>query len=159
LGYNICLQIHSSFAKASHVCHPLNEPFDADADEAWLGHRLMNLFSWRIHFEESESKEDVDQAKFLERQFDLADTIFSCILVATDVLVPTKGKWQAALAAWLQHSGKFLCRTHHAAGRVTAPDAELYAIWIGLGLATAVPGAKSIKLFFFSFFFFKIINL
>jgi hypothetical protein len=34
-----------------------------------------------------------------------------------------------------------------AAGRVTAPDAELYAIWIGLGLAMAVPGAKSIKLF------------
>jgi hypothetical protein len=113
----------------------------------------MDLFSWRIHFEESESKEDVDQAKFLERQFDLADAISSCILVATNASVPTKGKWQAALAAWLRHSGKFLHRTCHATGRVTAPDAELYAIWIGLGLATVVPGAKSIKLFFFLFFF------
>jgi hypothetical protein len=28
-----------------------------------------------------------------------------------------------------------------------APDAKLYAIRIGLGLAVAVPGAKSIKLF------------
>jgi hypothetical protein len=55
LGYNTCLQVHSSFAKAVHACYPLNEPFDADADEARLGHRLMDLFSWRIHFEESES--------------------------------------------------------------------------------------------------------
>jgi hypothetical protein len=107
----------------------------------------MDLFSWRIHFEESESKEDVDQAEFLEWQFDLSDAIPSCILVGTDASVPTEGKWQAALVAWLWHGGKFLQRTHHAAGRVTAPDAELYAIRIGLGLATAVPGAKSIKLF------------
>jgi hypothetical protein len=60
---------------------------------------------------------------------------------------PNKGKWQAALAAWLWHGSKFLWRTCRAAGRVTALDAELYAIWIGLGLAMAVPGAKSIKLF------------
>jgi hypothetical protein len=58
----------------------------------------MDLFSWRIHFEESESKEDVDQAKFLEQQFDLSDAVPSCILVATNVSVPTEGKWQAALA-------------------------------------------------------------
>jgi hypothetical protein len=107
----------------------------------------MDLFSWRIHFEEAESKEDVDQAKFLEQQFDLSDAVPSCVLVATDVSVPTEGKWQAASVAWLQHSRKFLCRTCCATGRVTAPDAELYAIWIGLGLATVVPGAKSIKLF------------
>jgi hypothetical protein len=49
--------------------------------------------------------------------------------------------------AWLWHGGKFLLRTRRATGRVTAPDTELYAIRIGLGLATAVPGAKSIKLF------------
>jgi hypothetical protein len=48
---------------------------------------------------------------------------------------------------WLQHGGKFLWRTHRAASRVTAPDAELYAIWIGLRIATVVPGAISIKLF------------
>jgi hypothetical protein len=107
----------------------------------------MNLFSWRVHSEESESKEDVDQAKFLEQQFDLADAIPPCVLVATDALVPTEGKWQAASAAWLWHGGKFLWRTHHATGRVTALDAELYAIRISLGLAMAVPGAKSIKLF------------
>jgi hypothetical protein len=92
LDYETCLQVHSSFAKASHVCCPLNKPFDADADEARLGHCLMDLFSWRIHFEESESKEDVDQAEFLEGQFDLSDAIPSCILVVTNVLVPTEGK-------------------------------------------------------------------
>jgi hypothetical protein len=129
------------------VCHPLNKPFDADANEARLGHCLMDLFSWRIHFEESESKEDVDLAEFLEWQFDLSDAVSSCVLVATDVSVPTEGKWQAALTAWLWHGRKFLQRTCCAAGRVTAPDAELYAIQIGLGLATAVPRAKSIKLF------------
>jgi hypothetical protein len=111
LSYNTCLRVHSLFAKAVHACCPLNEPFDADVDEARLGHHLMDLFSWRINFEESESKEDVDQAKFLERQFDLADIVPSCILVATDVSVPTEGKWQAALVVWLQHGGKFLCRT------------------------------------------------
>jgi hypothetical protein len=147
LGYNTHLWVHSSFAKASHACHLLNEPFDADANEARPGHHLMDLFSWRIHFEESESKEDVDQAKFLERQFDLSDASPSCILVATNALVPSEGKWQAASAAWLRHGRKFLCRTCHAAGRLMAPDAELYAIQIGLGLAMAVPGAKSIKLF------------
>jgi hypothetical protein len=52
---------------AAHVCHPLNEPFDADANKARPGHHLMDLFSWRIHFKESESKEDVDQAEFLEQ--------------------------------------------------------------------------------------------
>jgi hypothetical protein len=135
LDYDTQLWVHSSFAKVSHNCHLLTEPFDADADEARLGHHLMDLFSWRIHFKESESKEDVDQAKFLEWQFDLSDVIPSCILV-TDASVPTEGKWQATSAAWLWHGGKFLCRTHHAAGRVTAPDAKLYAIQIGLGLAT-----------------------
>jgi hypothetical protein len=55
----------------------------------------MDLFSWRIHFEESESKEDVDQAEFLEWQFDLADAIPSCILVVTDTLVPTEGSGMA----------------------------------------------------------------
>jgi hypothetical protein len=107
----------------------------------------MDLFSWKIHFEESESKEDVDQAEFLEWQFDLSDAIPSCVLVVTNVSVPTEGKWQAALVAWLRHGRKFLQRTRCAAGRVTAPDAELYAIRIGLGLAMVVPGAKSIKLF------------
>jgi hypothetical protein len=68
----------------------------------------MDLFSWRIHFEESESKEDVDQAEFLERQFDLSDAIPSCVLVVTDASVPSEGKWQATSAAWLQHGGKFL---------------------------------------------------
>jgi hypothetical protein len=47
----------------------------------------MDLFSWRVHFEESESKEDVDQTEFLERQFDLLDAVPSCILVATNVSV------------------------------------------------------------------------
>jgi hypothetical protein len=42
LDYNTCLQVHSSFAKASYVCCPLNEPFDADADEARPGHHLMD---------------------------------------------------------------------------------------------------------------------
>jgi hypothetical protein len=147
LDYNTHLRVHSSFAKASHACHLLNEPFDADANKARPGHHLMDLFSWRIHIEESESKEDVDQAEFLEWQFDLSDAVPSCVLVATNVSVPTKGKWQAALAAWLWHSRKLLRRARHAAGRFTAPDAELYAIRIGLRLATAVPGAKSIKLF------------
>jgi hypothetical protein len=101
LGYNTHLWVHSSFAKAVHACSPLNKPFDADANEARLGHHLMDLFSWRIHFEESESKEDVDQAEFLERQFDLLDAVPSCILVATDVSVPSEGKWQGASAAWL----------------------------------------------------------
>jgi hypothetical protein len=91
-----------------HACYPLNEPFDADADEARPGHCLMDLFSWRIHFKESESKEDVDQAEFLEWPFDLSDAIPSCVLVVTDVLVPTKGKWQAASVAWLWHGRKFL---------------------------------------------------
>jgi hypothetical protein len=103
----------------SHDCHPLNEPFDADADEARLGHCLMDLFSWRIHFKESESKEDVDQAKFLEQQFDLSDAVPSCVLVATDASVPSKDKWQAAAAAWLWHGRKFLWRTCHATSRVT----------------------------------------
>jgi hypothetical protein len=71
----------------------------------------MDLFSWRIHFKESESKEDLDQAKFLEWQFDLSDVIPFCILVATDASVPNEGKWQASLAAWLQHGRKFLWRT------------------------------------------------
>jgi hypothetical protein len=78
------------------VCCLLNELFDADADEARPGHHLMDFFTWRVHFEESESKDNVDQAKFLEWQFDLSDAVPSCILVATDVLVPTEGKWQAA---------------------------------------------------------------
>jgi hypothetical protein len=51
------------------------------------------------------------------------------------------------ILAFGSSGGKFLRRTCCAAGRVTAPDAELYAIWIGLGLAMVVPGAKSIKLF------------
>jgi hypothetical protein len=67
LDYNTHLRVHSSFAKVVHACCLLNEPFDADANEARLGHHLMDLFSWRIHFKESESKEDVDQAKFLEQ--------------------------------------------------------------------------------------------
>jgi hypothetical protein len=108
LSYNTHLRVHSLFAKAVHACCPLNEPFDADADEARPGHHLMDVFSWRIHFEESESKEDVDQAEFLEWQFDLADAVPSCILVATNVSVPTEGKWQAASAAWLWHGGEFL---------------------------------------------------
>jgi hypothetical protein len=144
LGLECCLWVHSSFAKAVHACHLLTEPFDANANKARPGHCLMDLFSWRIHFKESESKEDVDQAKFLEQQFDLSDAIPSCILVATNASVPTEGKWQAA---WLWHGGKFLWRTHHAAGRVMALDANHYAIWIGLGLAMVVPEAKSIKLF------------
>jgi hypothetical protein len=88
LDYNTHLRVHSSFAKASHACHPLNEPFDADADEARLGHHLMDLFSWRRHFEESESKEDIDQAKFLERQFDLSDAIWKEELTRHLAVVP-----------------------------------------------------------------------
>jgi len=123
------------------------EPFDADADEARPGYRLMDSHTGSIQFESLDSKDLGEQLAFVESWFAKANDSPGWVAVATDASVRPEHTWQAVSAARIWYGGAFRRKARRAAGRVTAPDAELYAIRLGVGLALAAPNVKNIVLF------------
>ena len=132
----------------------LTEVFEPCAPEARPGQRLLDFYRDRVlfdHFEEG--KHGGDEALAL-RKVHLGtilarakDNPHSEVYAATDASLPQNPRHQAVAAALIFRGGAEVAQIRHVAGRVTAPDAELYAIRIAVGRAVQEPSCTRITIF------------
>ncbi|KXN82183.1 hypothetical protein AN958_02952 [Leucoagaricus sp. SymC.cos] len=124
------------------------EAFDADTSEAHPGRHLMDWFLDCIQITDFPPREeDVNVLHILNAELDQALALNDCIVVTMDVSVGRDKAYQAIFTAWVWASGMPVRQSRQAAGRVTAPDVELHAIWMGVFAACAQEGTCHIVLF------------
>ncbi|KAF9470543.1 hypothetical protein BDN70DRAFT_939614 [Pholiota conissans] len=71
----------------------------------------------------------------------------NCVYCATDATLPEQRLYQAVSAALVFHDGKPVHECRFVAGRVTAPDAELFAIRVAITAALRQPDCERIVVF------------
>ncbi|KAF5356981.1 hypothetical protein D9756_006350 [Leucocoprinus leucothites] len=108
----------------------------------------MDCFVDRVKFKEVDNdQDDTDKLWALESAYECARSNLDCVTVATDASVCTDHTIQAVAAVFLLHRDELLWWFHCAVGKATTPDAELFALQLGVEHACCVPNAKLIVLF------------
>ncbi|PPQ91341.1 LOW QUALITY PROTEIN: hypothetical protein CVT25_003717, partial [Psilocybe cyanescens] len=98
------------------------------------GVRLMDRFADQVHFDDCKiprgdaNKELKQRTKHLNKLRDKISENIGTYYGGTDASLPVSGRYQAIAASILFSGGAERWRARHVAGKVTAPDAELYAI-------------------------------
>jgi len=129
----------------------LTESFEPVASEARPGTRLMDRFPDQVIFDDCGSLMEQDALEARERDlFTILrnvrlsnDTVYCSV----DASLPDNTQHQAVSAAILYREFEEFNRVRHVAGRVTAPDAELFAIRSAITLATQQDNCKKIYIF------------
>ncbi|KXN91250.1 hypothetical protein AN958_01610 [Leucoagaricus sp. SymC.cos] len=112
------------------------------------GRRLLDCFGDHIWVVEFDSKEeDVNVLWILNAELDRAVALDDCIVAATDASVGRDRVFQVVSAAWVWAGGVLVWQSCQAAGRVTAPNAELHAIQMGVFAVCMQEGACHVVLF------------
>ncbi|KAJ3570518.1 hypothetical protein NP233_g4355 [Leucocoprinus birnbaumii] len=126
----------------------LTEIFDTDSDKAWPGNQIMDVFSNRISFHtRPNSASAEEQTTLLDATLLKARGEEHLAIMACDSSVPQDSTVQALAAARVWIRVCIVRQTRQASGRATAPDAELHAIWAGIGMATTIAGINHIYVF------------
>ncbi|PPQ93941.1 hypothetical protein CVT25_015768, partial [Psilocybe cyanescens] len=118
-----------------------------------LGVRLMDRFADQVHFDDCKisrgdaNKELKQRTKHLEKLRDKISENIRIYYAGTDASLPLSGRYQAIAASILFSGGVERWRTQHVAGKVTAPDAELYAIRSAIVNATSRDDCTDIFIF------------
>ncbi|PPQ93078.1 hypothetical protein CVT25_012056 [Psilocybe cyanescens] len=98
------------------------------------GVRLMVRFADQVHFDDCKiscgdaDKELKQRTKHLDKLWDKISENIGTYYPGTDASLPLSGRYQAIAASILFSGGVERWRARHVAGKVTAPDVELYAI-------------------------------
>jgi len=87
-----------------------------------------------------------DYVKQLDAVLTMARQDMDCVHISSDASTPTKGALQASLATLVFQGGNKIAHIVAAGGRVTAPNAELMALEMGIATALAV-GCSSLVCF------------
>ncbi|PPQ94342.1 hypothetical protein CVT25_000408, partial [Psilocybe cyanescens] len=117
------------------------------------GDRLMDRFSDQVHFDDCKiSRGDADKelkqrTKHLDKLQDKISENIGTYYAGTDASRPLSGRYQAIAASILFSGGVERWRARHVAGKVTAPDAELYAIRSAIVNATSRDDCTDIFIF------------
>ncbi|KAJ3570513.1 hypothetical protein NP233_g4353 [Leucocoprinus birnbaumii] len=124
------------------------EAFNADSNKACPGNQIMEIFSERISFHPRPNGASADE------QTTLFDAILlkakgkeHSAIVACDGSIPQDSTMQALAAARVWIGECMVKQTCQASSRAMAPDAELHAIWAGMGMATAIANIDHIYVF------------
>ncbi|PPQ95632.1 hypothetical protein CVT25_000801 [Psilocybe cyanescens] len=117
------------------------------------GVRLMDRFADQVHFDDCKiscgnaDKELKQRTKHLNKLCDKISENIRTYYAGTDTSLPLSGRYQAIAASILFSGGvKHWC-VRHVAGKVTAPDAELYAIRSAIVNATSCNNCTDIFIF------------
>lgn len=142
-------KVIGSLMNASKRLDKLSELFEPFAQANSPGHCLLDLYRDRVHFTDWDPVEGVTPGyiRILDSAFVQAKANNEAAYAAVDASLPTKGKFQAVSAAVVLRGDNLVKRVSRVAGRVTAPDAELMAITLGVVHACAVDGLKKIYIF------------
>jgi len=129
----------------------LTESFEPVASEARPGTRLMDRLPDQVIFDDCSSLLEQDALEAHERDLftilrnvRLSDDTVYC---SVDASLPDNTQHQAVSVAILYWEFEEFNRVCHVAGRVTAPDAELFAICSAIILATQQDNCEKIYIF------------
>jgi len=122
-------------------CAEFMETFQALHPEAQLGNRILDLFPGCIvkHLAPKMSDDSYgDYIKQLDATLASARQDVDTVHILSDASAPTKGAFQASLAALVFRGGTKMAHIVAAGGRATAPNAELMALEMGISTALVV---------------------
>jgi len=129
----------------------LTEFFEPVVLEARPGAQLMDRFSDQVIFDDCGAFLEQDALEVRERDLftilrnvRLSDDTVYCLV---DASLPDNTQQQAVSAPILYWEFEEFNRVHRVAGRVTAPDAELFVICSAITLATQQDNCKKIYIF------------
>ncbi|PPQ94997.1 hypothetical protein CVT25_003775 [Psilocybe cyanescens] len=117
------------------------------------GVRLMDRFADQVHFDDCKiSRGDADKelkqrTKHLDKLWDKILENIGTYYAGTDASLPLSGRYQAIAASILLSGRVERWHARHVAGKVTAPDAELYAIRSAIVNATSRDDCMDIFIF------------
>jgi len=133
--------------------HELTEVFEPCAPENRLGFRLMDHFTAQVSFNNFKINMENEALSVSNRKItldalidDLKDDEHT-VYCGTDASLPANIWHQATSAYLIYRQGDVVHRARYIASRVTAPDAELYAIRAAIVKACSLPNVNNITLF------------
>jgi len=146
-------KVHGTIMEAEQHHHELTEVFEPCAAENRPGFRLMDRFAAQVSFNdfkinmENEALSVNNRKIELDALIDELKEVENAVYCGTDASLPDNPRHQAASAYLVYRQGDLVHQARYIAGRVTAPDAELYAIRAAVGKAASLPNVETITLF------------
>jgi ribonuclease HI len=126
----------------------VGEVFEPLCPELAPGKRFMDHFSeWVTFFEKPQGMKPEDWTDTLDEAVDRARQLTDHVSIFSDASSTKKDRLQAASAAFIEHRGEDLIRIKCPTGRATAPDAELFAIHLGLLRCLRLEDVETILVF------------
>jgi hypothetical protein len=126
-------KVKSSLIKVNSRMLDVGEVFEPLCPELVPGKQFMDRFLERVTFyEKPQGIKPEDWTDTLNKAIDRACQLTDYVSVFSDASSTKKDCLQAASAAFIERQGSDLVRIKRPAGRATAPDAELFAIRLGL---------------------------
>jgi len=130
-------------------CAKFMELFQALHPETQLGNHILDIFPDHIvrHLAPKMTDDSYgDYIKQLDAALALARQDMDAVHISSDASAPTKGAWQASLAALVFQGGTKMAHIVAVGGRATAPNAELMALEMGISMALSA-GCSSLVCF------------
>jgi hypothetical protein len=126
-------KVKSSLMKVNSKMLDMGEVFEPLCPELAPGKRFMDCFSeWVTFFEKPWGMKPEDWTDTLDEAIDRAHQLTDYMSVFLDASSTKKDCLQAASAAFIERCGLDLVQIKHPTSKATAPDAELFAIHLGL---------------------------
>jgi hypothetical protein len=141
-------KVKSSLMEVNSKMLDIGEVFEPLCPELAPGKRFMDRFSeWVTFFEKPRGMKPEDWMDTLDEAVDRACQLTDHVSVFSDASSTKKDHLQAASAAFIEHRGSDLIQIKCPASRATAPDAELFAICLGLLRCLRLEDVKTILVF------------
>jgi hypothetical protein len=141
-------KVKSSLMEVNSKMLDIGEVFEPLCPELAPGKQFMDRYSERVtFFEKPWGMKPEDWTDTLDEAVNRACQLTDHISVFLDASSTKKDCLQAASVAFIEHRGSELVRIKHPAGRATAPDAELFAIRLGLLRCLWLEDVKTILVF------------
>jgi hypothetical protein len=126
-------KVKSSLMEVNSKMLDMGEVFEPLCPELAPGKQFMDRFLERVtFFEKPQGMKPEDWTDTLDEAVDRAHQLTDHVSIFLDASSTKKDRLQAAVAAFIERRGSDLVQIKHSAGRATAPDAELFAIRLGL---------------------------
>jgi len=146
-------KVHGTIMEIENHHHELMEVFEPCMPENRLGFRLMDCFAAQVSFNDFRINMEDEALSVNNRKIELDALIDKlkedehAAYCGTDASLPANVQHQAALVYLIYRQGDVVHQARYIAGRVTAPDAELYAICAAIVKACSLPNINNITLF------------
>jgi len=146
-------KVHGTIMEIENHHHELTEVFEPCTPDNRPGFRLMDRFVAQVSFNdfkinmENEALSVTNRKIALDALIDELKDDEHAVYCGTDTSLPANIWHQAASAYLIYRQGDVVHRARYIAGRVTAPDAELYAIHAAIVKACSLPNVNNITLF------------